>query len=368
MPTSNEEIRDGLIRRQIRILRFSARMRRDVVRVFNRAEPELRSILFQNLDKIVRGFRGLDTGATRRRIANLRKLVADHQREAYKAVGAFLKGSLNDFAVEEARGISKFITATLPVVFEPAVPALADVRRTVTNQLIDGTRLQASLHISRTRGNDRLTGQVGAGLVQGETRPDIMRRVFGLADLNGTDGIRQVTRNGLGALVDTAVNTTGNNARRLVYVNNRLFISKEVFVATLDSRTTITCISNDGRISAVGEGPVPPLHTRCRSTISPVLDGRLLGTRPAIPATKRQLEGINKAEKRKRVRELIGSVPAKTTFIEFLRRAPVSFQNEALGTARSTAWRNGEIKISQFLDQSGELLTLKELRTMGFSL
>lgn len=49
-----------------------------------------------------------------------------------------------------------------------------------------------------------------------------------------------------------------------------LYVSYYQYVAVLDDRTTDICRSLDGKVFAYGEGPVPPQHIGCRSTIIPV--------------------------------------------------------------------------------------------------
>lgn len=42
-----------------------------------------------------------------------------------------------------------------------------------------------------------------------------------------------------------------------------------VWVSVIDSRTTDICTQRDGTVYEMGEGPLPPAHIRCRSTIAP---------------------------------------------------------------------------------------------------
>jgi SPP1 gp7 family putative phage head morphogenesis protein len=41
------------------------------------------------------------------------------------------------------------------------------------------------------------------------------------------------------------------------------------WVSVIDSRTTAICTQRDGTVYEMGEGPLPPAHIRCRSTIAP---------------------------------------------------------------------------------------------------
>ncbi|MGI9505607.1 MAG: minor capsid protein, partial [Geminicoccaceae bacterium] len=63
----------------------------------------------------------------------------------------------------------------------------------------------------------------------------------------------------------------------------------------------------------------------------------------------------------KRVRELVGKVPASTTFSEFLKNQTPAFQREVLGRTRAKQFRDGDIDLGDFVDEGGRMFTLDEL-------
>ena len=63
----------------------------------------------------------------------------------------------------------------------------------------------------------------------------------------------------------------------------------------------------------------------------------------------------------KRMRELTGRAPAKTTYQEFLGRQSAEFQDDVLGVTRGKLFRNGGLTLDKFVDQSGKLFTLDQL-------
>ena len=120
------------------------------------------------------------------------------------------------------------------------------------------------------------------------------------------------------------------------------------FVATLDSRTTTTCRSLDGKTFKLGQGPTPPVHINCRSTTV------------AVPAKQFQFlsEGRTRASKS-------GPVKANVTYYDWLKKQPKKFQEDALGKTRAKLFRDGGISAKRFgelqLDRNFQPLTLDEL-------
>ena len=231
----------------------------------------------------------------------------------------------------------------------------------------------------------RIDSSIRVGYLQGETPTQIAGRVVGTARLRGVDGITEITRRQATAITRTAVNFVASEARAEWIAENEDLVQEEQFVATLDSRTTPVCRANDGHRYPLGKGPRPPLHYQCRSLRVPVLDGDAMGDRPAKPSTERMLlrefAERNKLDKvpgersalprgtkgafddfsRRRVRELTGQVPAKTTYQEWLTAQSAEFQNDVLGPTRAKLFRDGGLPLEKFVDHSGEQLNLSLL-------
>jgi SPP1 gp7 family putative phage head morphogenesis protein len=203
--------------------------------------------------------------------------------------------------------------------------------------------------------------QIRQGLVFSETPTQISRRIWGTQALGGTDGVRQITRRGAQTLTQTATSAISNAVRQELYKANRRVIPREQYVATLDSRTTPICSSLDGDVFPVGDGPIPPLHMNCRSIRVPVIDGRKLGSRPATPFTEKDLRGLKGPQRRRRVEQLTGKVPADTTYQQWLGNQRAGFQDDVLGPTRGRLFRSGELDLKGFVDNSGDQFTLRQL-------
>jgi hypothetical protein len=160
-------------------------------------------------------------------------------------------------------------------------------------------------------------------------------------------------------------------------------IGLEEYVATLDGRTTMRCKALDGQTFKPGEGPHPPLHVGCRSARVMYL-GQDIGKRPSKPVTERLLvkeyaqnNRLGKIDSRndlpygtktdfdewsrKRIRELVGPIPAQTNYNDWLKTQSAEFQLDTLGKTRAELFRNGGLTLDRFIDVDGTTLTLKEV-------
>jgi hypothetical protein len=96
----------------------------------------------------------------------------------------------------------------------------------------------------------------------------------------------------------------------------------------------------------------------------PVLSGKAVGDRPAVSTFEDQLSGLSDKERQAEVARLVGTVPAETTYAEFLTRQTPAFQDEVLGATRGALFRDGKMPLTKFVNSSGRTYTLDELRTM----
>jgi len=360
MATANEEIRDQLIAHQVQLLRFGKGLAARVNRILDRAEPELQRVIRARLDRIAS--LGYDPGpATTRRMISMQKLISDISRQTFDDINKLIRTELVGLASGETQFVAGVLTASLPVVFEPVLPTGRQLRGIVFARPFENRILRDWLRTFETNDRRRMMDEIRQGLVFSETPTQIGRRIFGTRALGGTDGTREITRRGAQSLAQTATSAISNATRQDLYKRNRRIIPRELYTATLDSRTTPICRSLDGNIYQVGDGPIPPLHFNCRSIRVPVINGRQLGTRPAVTATTAQLQGLTGTARRRALDRMIGRVPAATTYQQWLGRQTVSFQDEVLGPTRGRLFRKGEIDLAGFVDGSGEQWTLREL-------
>lgn len=116
---------------------------------------------------------------------------------------------------------------------------------------------------------------------------------------------------------------------------------RAIWLAVLDSKTCPTCTSRHGTVWEIPSGPerersfvlsfpTPPAHRSCRCII------RLLTAESPLPEIQ--------------------------TGEEWLRNQPESVQREVLGVTKSKLFRDGGLRLDSIVEESGEELTIAELR------
>jgi hypothetical protein len=139
----------------------------------------------------------------------------------------------------------------------------------------------------------------------------------------------------------------------MTYEANKDIVKGVQIVATLDNRTTEICMSEDGKVYDVGDGPRPPFHFNCRTTTTPVLKSlREMGFKSPTgkPLSKATRASVN------------GQVPARQTYGSWLKRQPKAVQEDALGVEKARLFRHGDLTVDRFVDDRRNVLTLDELR------
>jgi len=374
----NEEYFDALIRHQTYLMRYSSEVRNKINTLLNATETDLAAKIRNDLA----GTKGLSPRSLKK-YKLLKAYIRNLRGKAWKDAEKMWLSEFTELVQDEAAGAAAMLSAVSPVVLETALPTVATLRGLVTNHPFEGRVLKSWARDIAVADVNRIESQILIGMIQGESSQRIARRIVGTTAKKGVDGITQLTRNNAQAITRTAINSLAGAARSEFYKENQDLYESELYVATLDNRTTLVCAGNDGKKFEIGKGPVPPLHFNCRSLRVPVIDGKVLGERPAKPFNEKQFVGeYNKANglsaknratlpkghkgsydeyKRKRVRELTGQVPAKTSYQDWLTKQSNSFQDDTLGKTKAQLFRKGGLTLDKFTDQKGGELSLKQL-------
>lgn len=370
---------DALVRHQVYVLRLAGSVREDVTKLLNNTEKEIA----RKIESALAGDTKMSPARMRRAELLIKQLRSIRTR-AWDKVDKVLTNSMTDLTLEEVKQVRRILDTVVPVELDTVLPSARTLRALVTSQPFEGRTLSSWAKNIRQADLDRIAGQVRVGVVQGLGAKDIARKIIGTARLKGRDGVTQIIRRNAEAIVRTASNFYSNAARSEFFADNSDIFSKEVFVATLDSRTTLICMKNDGKRFSIGEGPIPPLHFNCRSLRVAEISGEVLGERPAKPFTQKMLlkefakeNQLGKVTKRgdlprgfktkfddfagRRVRELTGRIPAKVTYSEWLSRQSAEFQNEVLGKTRARLFRSGKVTLDKFVDRRGNTIRLDQL-------
>lgn len=150
--------------------------------------------------------------------------------------------------------------------------------------------------------------QLKIGYTEKLTPAELLARFVGTKNKNFKDGLIARLRRQL----DTAIETTIQHTASWVHFKvASMFHDRYIWVSVLDSRTTQICRDRNGQIYEFRNGPRPPAHWNCRSTILPISVERP------------------------------GDLP---TFYTWISRQPAPIQDDVLGPARGKELREGRIK------------------------
>lgn len=316
----------------------------------------------KQIDKAIRDRLSGDdiTDFPRARLERLLEAVDGLLLGIFTAYTDQLNLDLIDLAQYEASFEASTLSQVGPATFEAVVPAVAQIRAAVlTNPLsvrgADGGKLlDAFIQGWASTERTRVVNAIRQGFFEGQTNGEIVKAIRGTKALQYKDGILGTTDRNASAIVRTAVQHVATQARMETLKENSDVVQAVEWVSTLDSRTTPTCKSLDGKRFKIDEGPRPPIHINCRSTVVPITRFSDLFGKDATRASK----GADGAKQ----------VDASLSYYEWLKSQPASFQEAALGKARAKLFRDGGLSAERFsalqLDRQFKPLTLDQMRAL----
>lgn len=378
--TANEALFDAMVRHQTYLMRFSGYVRNRVLAILDRSEQAIADTIRGRLADS----EGLTTPTEVRRLEALLRTLDALRSKAWEGATEELQKQMEDLAYQEPITFQGMFATAAPSVVNTVLPTTRLLRAIALSRPFEGRILREWADTMAADDIRRIHAAVQTGMVAGESSAAIARRVVGTGALDGTDGMTQMTRRQVEAITRTAVNHIANSARDAFMAENADIVLSEVYVATLDARTTPICKALDGKVYPTGTGPRPPQHMGCRSLRVAVMDGEVMSGRPYKASTTKKLlreytdanglervttrddlprgtKGDFDAWARKRVRELTGRVPASTSYQAWLERQPVQFQEDTLGITKAKLFRDGKLTLDKFVTSSGHELTLAEL-------
>ncbi len=364
--TFNEAFFDGLVRHQIGLLQLSGAIRNEIFRLLDATEKDM----VANIKRILKKSRGFDSPRAVQRMNTLLRVLEGTRAKAWKEINADWVQRGIDISKAEPDFTNEILKMSVPVIIETVIPSAEFLGVIAQSRPFEGKVLKVWAAKQAADDLARISDAVKIGMIQGESSAAIARRVVGTRQAGGANGVTQLTRNAAAAVTRTMVNAMSNQARREFYKANIDVFPKELYVATLDSRTTAICKSLDGQQFPTAEGPIPPLHFNCRSLRVAVIDGRVVGNRPVREFTQRGLvrefsdgkftsrASLPRGQKGKfdtwariEMRKRTGTTPAKVSYQEWLDRQSPQFQNDVLGDVRGALFRRGGLPLTKFVDR-----------------
>lgn len=340
MPTVNEVILDANVRHSVWLERYKSGVVRKIIAQLNRADDDLSAQLAARLVLIQE--RGYDLGPDT--TARLKAMIDDvraQRAQAYGLLDENLRGELVDFVSHETDFQAKIIENAVPADLTMTRPALSLLRTVVTAQPFRGRLLSDWVSGLADDELARISDAVKIGITEGQTTDQIVRRITGTAANQYSDGILEISRREAASVVRTAIAHVANAGGEALYGLNEDIVKGVKWISVLDSRTTPICQARDGEIFPINSGPRPPAHWNCRSRTVPYLgETSVQGTRASQ----------------------IGPVPGNITYQAWLANQSAKVQDDVLGPTRAALFRKGGITLDRFVDQTGHVYTLKELK------
>ncbi len=352
----------------------------------NLLSQELRDEVHELFEAIVDELYRFDpTGVQRRYRVGRRTAflgsVADKVREWLPGADRLIRNRLAVLGRQQAVVAEKSLVATLGTV---------DLDDKVRHTPITQQRLRAILNTEPFEGRvlaghteklganvvDRIGVQLRLGMAREEPVDDLVRRIRGRRAGRGfTGGVMRTTTREAEALVRTAVTFTANRGMMGTFRENAEILSGVRYVATLDDRTTLICLSLDGQTWDLDDPevviPGEATHFGCRSILVPVVDWAKLGFDAPPPGDRiaRDLSGLTEKQfdhaiSTRRSRGEFGDVErinSNTLATQWLRGQPERVQDEIMGPRRAELFRSGEVSLKQMVTGDLRVVNLNEL-------
>jgi len=340
MQNINEALFHAGVQHQIYLQRYSTQVVREILEV-----------LIQSQNDIISKLSGADlTDFSQRRLQSMLVEVRKLTTEAYGVLQEKLNGKLTETAHYESDFNAKLIEKLLPVEITLIRPAIETLSALVTSKPMQGRFIADEVKDLDAVSVKRIEQAIRIGVIEGETTPDIIRRIRGSKALNYKDGILQRSRDDVERLVRTSITHITARARDEVYRANDSVVKAWRFTATLDRRTTVICASLDGQVFDLATGPMPPRHPNCRSSSTPILKSW-------------QELGIDAKELTESTRaSMDGQVPETLTYQDWLKKQPQDVVEDVLGKTKAKLFNEGGLTLDRFVNFKGEVYTLDELR------
>lgn len=338
VPTVNEKLLQRYIRHAIYLEQLKKAEARLISRFLkHKTFPQIYEKLISELGRV----KNLKTIGSIYKIKRLKRMLAAVQKISTAGMikaEKMLVGRLVNISKFEAQWNINMISKTVPIDIDMTMPSNEVLRSLVTMRPMDGHKLGTWMMGYSTSVRVAMIKQIKVGVANGEALPEIGRRINKALNWKGKQAE---------FIARTAVSNVVHQAKEEVFKKNKDIVRKVQLVATLDDRTSLICIDIDGNVYNVGEGPRPPLHFNCRTTVVPLTPSwQEFGVVDPPAATRASMNG---------------AVPSKITYKQWIKTQPKSIQIKVLGKTRAELYRSGKVKIDRFVGRDLKPLNLKQL-------
>lgn len=270
----------------------------------------------------------------------------------YGAIGETLAANMVDLSETEAEFAVKSLKLDLRTTVQTVLPTAEQLHVAVFARPLEGQFMEPFIRGWRKAEVNRVTEAITTGFYRGTPTQSIAREIRGTRANQFKDGIiGGITNRHTVSMVRTAITHTSAQSRMAAMMVNSDIVKGWRFVNVLDDRTSIICSSQDTvKVYPLGQGPIPPLHHGCRSTMIYVPRDEF-NLKPARGTTRASVGASGPKP-----------VPASQTYSTWLKNQPAAFQDQALGKTRGALFRRGGLSVQKFTTNTNQVLTLPELR------
>lgn len=161
--------------------------------------------------------------------------------------------------------------------------------------------------------NGRVLALIRQGYANGWTPSETAIAILGSSEMNFRDGLFARLAGQQSSNIATIIQHLHSNVEGAIAST---FFTHYRWISVLDSRTTPICIARNGVIYEYDNGPLPPAHYNCRSTI--------------VPDTGEDMFNVPES------------------YYDWLKTQPASFQNDLLGASKAAKLRSGSLVEKDF--------------------
>lgn len=342
--TVNEGLLNGAIRHAVDLERFKNGI---VKKVISFLEKKVIPDLSRQIDTALAEIEDAKKLTQKlARLSRLKKAIEEITKTKMEITDSIVRDSLKNLATTEAEWqvmAIKNSTQKIPLAVNYVMPSKTVLKSMVETSMFEGDVLGEWFSELGSRTAKKIEREIRMGIVQGESIPKMRNRLIGQGRLPAN--IKQSAE----AIVRTCTNNVVSQAREETFRANEELIKGVQWVSTLDARTTPTCQALDGKIFDIGDGPRPPAHWNCRSSVVPVLK------------SWKEL-GINLKEAPEGTRaSMDGQVAEGTSYGDWLKGQDPETQDEILGPTRAELFRSGKVSIDRFVGSDYKPLSLAEI-------
>lgn len=288
------------------------------------------------------------------------RAIDDELKRVFDEVHAVSSSSLIDLMKDQISFQWQTMDAAIGKIWRTDRPAKAVSEEFVLSKpLVDNKTLREGWNNVSRAERTRIEQVLRRGIAEKKTVEEI-------AVMVRRGNIHKISRAQSEALTITAITAVTAEADHAVYEANSKALVGWQYVAVLDSRTSETCITRDGKVYTIKQKDMlPPAHYRCRSTTIPVFKSwSQMAELEAVAQVRKQ--NIKKLTP-KQLAFYDGQLPDRETYDQWIKRQPEEVQYRHLGDyAKVRLLNEGKLTLDRFTNDKENEIGLKELKALTY--